>query len=114
MTLSTAHPLPACFLRPLCSIKQRAEVIQHVLLDKESTVAEAGAELLAHWLQQDCQGDPLKILQLLDVETYTGKDVACSQRCQHDLHEKELCSPSVVAELGLILATRLRMLSSCA
>lgn len=70
----------------LCSIKQRAEVIQHVLLDKDAAVAEAGAEMLANWLQQDCGCDPLKLLQMLDVETYTGDQKPHTMRFTYVLH----------------------------
>jgi hypothetical protein len=59
-------------LLPACSIKQRAEVIQQLLQDRDAAVADAAAKMLAHWLAQDCSGDPLQLLQLLDVETYTG------------------------------------------
>jgi len=55
-----------------CSIEQRARIIQQLLQDRDASVAEAAARMLAHWLEQDCGGDPLKLLQLLDVETYTG------------------------------------------
>ncbi|WIA22943.1 hypothetical protein OEZ85_001312 [Tetradesmus obliquus] len=55
----------------LLSIKQRAEVIQQLLQDRDAAVADAGAKLLSHWLENDCGGDPLQLLQLLDVETYT-------------------------------------------
>uniref|UniRef100_A0A383VSX8 Nuclear condensin complex subunit 3 C-terminal domain-containing protein n=1 Tax=Tetradesmus obliquus TaxID=3088 RepID=A0A383VSX8_TETOB len=55
----------------LVSIKQRAEVIQQLLQDRDAAVADAGAKLLSHWLEKDCGGDPLQLLQLLDVETYT-------------------------------------------
>ncbi|KAF6263324.1 nuclear condensing complex subunit [Scenedesmus sp. NREL 46B-D3] len=55
----------------LLSIKQRAEVTQQLLQDRDTAVAEAGCKLLGHWLAQDCGDDPLQLLQLLDVETYT-------------------------------------------
>jgi hypothetical protein len=56
-----------------CSIKQRAEVIQQLLQDRDAAVADAAAKMLAHWLAQDCGSDPLQLLQLLDVETYAGE-----------------------------------------
>lgn len=55
-----------------CSIKQRAEVIQQALKDTDAAVGEAGSALLAHWMVNDCKSDPLALLQLLDVEVYTG------------------------------------------
>lgn len=53
------------------SIEQRAGVVQQLLRDRDGGVADAAAKLLAHWLAHDCGGDPLALLQLLDVETYT-------------------------------------------
>lgn len=35
-------------------------------------MADAGRSMLAHWLEEHCGGDPLQLLQHLDVETYTG------------------------------------------
>jgi hypothetical protein len=67
-----------------CSIKQRAEVIQQLLQDRDAAVADAAAKMLAHWLAQDCAGDPLQLLQLLDVETYTGDN-------QHALQFEGAC-----------------------
>jgi hypothetical protein len=56
-----------------CSIQQRASMVQQLLRDREADVAEAAAHMLAHWLHSDCAGDPLQLLQLLDVEMYAGK-----------------------------------------
>jgi hypothetical protein len=55
-------------------------------------VADAAAKMLAHWLAQDCGGDPLQLLQLLDVETYTGDN-------QHALQVKGAISE--VAQMNL-------------
>eukprot|EP00775_Hariotina_reticulata_P011494 gene11494-11637_t len=55
----------------LLSIKQRAEVIQQVLQDRDAVVTEAAGRMLGEWLNRDCRSDPLQLLQLLDVETYT-------------------------------------------
>lgn len=57
----------------LRSIKQRAAIIQQLLQDRDAAVAEAADKMLAHWLDRDCGSDPLHLLQLLDVETYTGE-----------------------------------------
>lgn len=57
------------------SIEQRASAIQQLLRDRDAGVAEAASKLLAHWLDQDCGGDPLQLLQLLDVETHTDAAV---------------------------------------
>ena len=59
----------------LCSIQQRACITQQLLQDRDTGVAEAAARMLAHWLDQDCGGDPLQLLHLLDVETYTGGQI---------------------------------------
>lgn len=56
----------------LCSIQQRASILQQLLQDRDASVAEAGRSMLAHWLDQHCGADPLQLLQHLDVETYTG------------------------------------------
>lgn len=47
-------------------------MLQQLLQDRDASVAEAGRSVLAQWLERDCGGDPLQLLQLLDVETYTG------------------------------------------
>lgn len=43
-----------------------------VLTDRDELVTDAAAKLLGAWLAADCGGDPLALLQLLDVETYPG------------------------------------------
>lgn len=55
-----------------CSILQRATIMQKLLQDRDSSVAEAGRSMLAEWLVVHCKGDPLQLLEMLDVETYTG------------------------------------------
>jgi hypothetical protein len=51
--------------------------LQQLLQDRDASVADAGRAVLAQWLERDCGGDPLLLLQLLDVETYTG--TVCTQ-----------------------------------
>jgi hypothetical protein len=57
------------------SIEQRAGIIQQLLRDRDAGVADAAGGMLAHWLEQDCGGDPLLLLQLLDVESYADAAV---------------------------------------
>jgi hypothetical protein len=68
--------VPAClWCTSPCSIEQRAAVILQLLRDRDAGVADAAAKLVTHWLAQECGGDPLQLLQLLDVETYTDAAV---------------------------------------
>jgi hypothetical protein len=71
------HGLAAA--HPACSIQQRASILQQLLQDRDTSVADAGRSMLAHWLEEHCGGDPLQLLQHLDVETYTGE-------CKNDSH----------------------------
>lgn len=64
-----------CVLHAFCfsrSIQQRASILQQLLQDRDASVADAGRSMLSHWLEEHCGGDPLQLLQYLDVETYTG------------------------------------------
>lgn len=62
-----------------CSIKQRAIVLKDGLSDRDANVQEAAVKVLLHWYETDCGKDALRLLQLLDVETYAG---GCSSRQQ--------------------------------
>ena len=68
--LVNPFPLTLCCL---CSIAQRCEVVLQVLRDRDSTVEAMGQKLLGQWLNRDAQGCPVKLLNWMDVEDYTGE-----------------------------------------
>lgn len=53
------------------SIAQRAAVVRHGLGDRAPAARSAAVALLrTAWLEKHCQGDVMKLLAMLDVETY--------------------------------------------
>jgi hypothetical protein len=54
------------------SISQRAHVIRAGLRDRDAAVRGAAEEGLARWLAEECGGEALALLELLDVETHPG------------------------------------------
>ena len=58
------------------TIAQRAAVLQRGLGDRTPTVKSACASMVKAWLNGPCDGDALKLLSLLDVETNEGAAAA--------------------------------------
>ncbi|XP_065848887.1 uncharacterized protein [Euphorbia lathyris] len=53
------------------SIKLRTEILQRGLADRSAAVSKECLKLMKNeWLSKCCNGDPIKLLKYLDVETY--------------------------------------------
>ncbi|KAI8474193.1 MAG: hypothetical protein J3K34DRAFT_518335 [Monoraphidium minutum] len=57
----------------MLSIKQRVRLLGAGLRDRDTTVKAAAEAGLARWLREECGGDPLALLELLDVGTYADE-----------------------------------------
>lgn len=67
------HWIPNFFSVPshFNSIKLRTTILQRGLADRSTAVTKECLKLMKdEWLVKSCNGDPIKLLKYLDVETY--------------------------------------------
>lgn len=58
--------------RCVCSVDQRASLLRDGLGERSLSVQEKAILMLQTWLKDACSEDPVRLLQLLDVQSHEG------------------------------------------
>ena len=74
--LGTVHTGKACCCSA-CSLDQRVELLRQGLRDRAPIVRKEAIIMVQVWLEEEqtCNWDPVKLLQLLDVQMHEGSRV---------------------------------------
>ena len=56
----------------MCSIEWRVRLLNRGLRDPAEEVKKEARLLVSHWLNHECCGDPVQLLDLLDPALHTG------------------------------------------
>ena len=66
----------------VCSVEQRVELLQHGLGERVQSVKGSALHLLQTWLDEACDKDVIKLLDLIDVQRHQG---TCLTSLVHNL-----------------------------